>query len=92
MVVRLDVEMVLAELAWPDRAALWLFYFDGWTTEDIARHLGVTRANVRGRLFRARQRFMKIWQARDGAAGSSPEGVDRRDARSAWEGERPDAQ
>ena len=41
--VRIDVRMVLAELAWADRAALWLFYFDGWTTDDIARLLGVTR-------------------------------------------------
>ena len=89
--LRLDVELVLAEIAWSDRAALRLFYCDGWTTEDIARHLGVTRVNVRGRLFRARQRFMKIWRARDVEEDSAPEGVGRRDARDAWEGEGPDA-
>ncbi len=74
VVARLDVEAVLAQLSWSDRAAIWLFYFDGWTTEDIAGHLGVTRANVRGRLFRARQRFLKAWTARDGREGSGGAG------------------
>jgi RNA polymerase sigma factor (sigma-70 family) len=58
---RLSVERTLDALAPSDRECLLLFYYQDWSIDEISRHLGVKPATVRGRLFRARQRFAKAW-------------------------------
>lgn len=71
---RMDLAAVPKGMSWADRSALWLFYYEGWSSWDIARLLGVTRANVRGRLFRARRRFQEAW--REGGTPKSTSGRD----------------
>ncbi len=73
---RLDLAAILEGMSPADRSALWLFYYEGWSSRDIARWLGVTRANVRGRLFRARRRFLEAWRA--GEANQPTSGRDER--------------
>lgn len=68
---RLDLEDILEKMSPADRSALWLFYYEGWSSRDIARGLGVTRANVRGRLFRARRRFLEAWRASEATQPTS---------------------
>ncbi len=53
----------LLKLPRADRECLWLFYYNDWTTEQIARHLGLSPGAVRGRLMRARQRLRAMWEA-----------------------------
>ncbi len=43
-----------------DRALVHLFYYEGWSTAQIARGLGAPEATVRTRLFRARARLKKL--------------------------------
>ena len=58
---RLSVQRTLDGLPASDRECLFLFYYQDWSIAEIARHLGVTAVTVRGRLFRARQRFAQAW-------------------------------
>ena len=43
-----------------ERAAVHLFYYEGYTTEEIARMVGVAPGTVRSRLSRARGRLRKL--------------------------------
>lgn len=43
-----------------DRAVLHLFYYEGWSTGEIARMLKLRPGTVRSRLTRARQRLRKL--------------------------------
>lgn len=47
----------LESLSPGDRECLWLFYYEGWSTDHIAKTRGLTPATVRTRLKRARDRF-----------------------------------
>ena len=58
----LAVQDILTRLAPDDRECLYLFYYADLSTDDIARHLGISRGAVRARLFRARQRFQSQWE------------------------------
>lgn len=44
-----------------ERECVWLFYYADWSTEDIARYLGIKPGNVRGRLYSARRRLRQLW-------------------------------
>ena len=43
-----------------ERAAIHLFYYEGWSTEEIASMTGVAPGTVRSRLSRARERLRKL--------------------------------
>ena len=43
-----------------ERAAIHLFYYEGWSTEEIAQMTGVAPGTVRSRLSRARERLRKM--------------------------------
>jgi len=58
---RLSVQRTLDGLRPSDRECLFLFYYQEWSIAEIAQHLGVSAVTVRGRLFRARQRFARAW-------------------------------
>jgi RNA polymerase sigma-70 factor (ECF subfamily) len=55
---------LLAKLPAAQRLAAALFYVEDLTVEEIARALGVPRATVRWRLFRARQKLRGAGDAR----------------------------
>lgn len=59
---KLAVQATLLRLSMRDQECLWLFYYLDWPVDKIADALGVSAETVRGRLFRARQRFKKIWE------------------------------
>ena len=42
------------------RAAIHLFYYEGYSTEEIARITGQRPGTVRSRLFRARQKLKTL--------------------------------
>ena len=46
-----------------DRAVIHLHYYEGWSTEEIARMLGQRPGTVRSRLSRARNRLRKLIEA-----------------------------
>lgn len=58
-----DVEAVLRQLKPADRECLWLFYYGGRSAVEIAQLLGIPPDRVKGRLYRARQRFGAAWRA-----------------------------
>ncbi len=60
--LRIEVQDTLLRLPLPDQECLWLFYYLDWPVSKIASALHVTPETVRGRLFRARQRFRDIWE------------------------------
>lgn len=43
-----------------DRAVIHLHYYEGWSTAEVARILGLSENAVRSRLFRARGRLKKL--------------------------------
>ena len=43
-----------------DRAVLHLYYYEGWSTNEIAQMLGQRPGTVRSRLSRARERLRKL--------------------------------
>lgn len=59
---QLAVQTALLRLPLRDQECLWLFYYLDWPVAKIADTLGLSPDTVRGRLFRARQRFKKIWE------------------------------
>jgi RNA polymerase sigma-70 factor (ECF subfamily) len=66
----------LARLSEPDREVLLLVECDGITRQQAAVVLGVSRAQVRVRLHRARRRFIASYQSEPGSpAGSIAEGA-----------------
>lgn len=58
---RLALEALLDRLPARDREVLFLFYYQGWSTEEIARHYGCPVATVRTKLYRARDKLKKLW-------------------------------
>jgi RNA polymerase sigma-70 factor (ECF subfamily) len=72
------VRDILSRLAPEDRECLYLFYYADLSSQEIARHLKIPAATVRGRLMRARRRFQSEWEGdgdggnRSGGRGSSP--------------------
>ncbi len=50
----------LWQLSPADRAALHLYYYEGYTTDEIARMTATAPATVRSRLSRARSRLKKL--------------------------------
>lgn len=46
-----------------DRAAIHLFYYEGYSTEEIAQMTGQRPGTVRSRLSRARQKLKKLLEA-----------------------------
>lgn len=53
---------MMQHLSVADRECIWLFYYNDWTTDAIARHLGQSPGAVRGRLMRARRRLRALWE------------------------------
>lgn len=51
----LELDHMLSSLSVAQRTAVHLFYFEGYTTDDIARITGEKPATVRSHLYRARQ-------------------------------------
>lgn len=43
-----------------DRAVIHLHYYEGWSTDEIARMMSCRPGTVRSRLFRARERLKKL--------------------------------
>ena len=43
-----------------ERAAIHLFYYEGWSTDEIAQMTGVAPGTVRSRLSRAREHLRKL--------------------------------
>ena len=56
---RQELEELYA-LSPPDRAVIHLRYYEGWSTAEIARLLGVREGTVRSRLSRARARLRRL--------------------------------
>jgi RNA polymerase sigma-70 factor (ECF subfamily) len=56
VVVKQDDEVLQAVLALPEKykEVVYLHYYEGWKTEDIARHVGAPPSTVRNRLRDAR--------------------------------------
>lgn len=54
-----DAAALLEDLPAPQRIVAALFYVDDLSVQEIARALGIPRASVRWRLFRARQRLRR---------------------------------
>ena len=53
-------EKLLRTLKAEDRFVLLLMYGEGWSTEEIADRLGWSRANVKVRAHRARQKLRRL--------------------------------
>ena len=62
VVSRLDVMHIFGRLTARDRECLWLYYFAGLSTKDMAEALHISNDNVRTRLHRARERFLSLWK------------------------------
>ena len=62
-VVAKDDEVLRAVLALPERYKdiVYLHYYEGWKTDDIARHLGAPPSTVRNRLRDARGLLRAAW-------------------------------
>lgn len=54
------VNFALQKIAAEERALITLYYFDDMSTEEIAGITGITRSNVKIKLFRARQKMASI--------------------------------
>jgi RNA polymerase sigma-70 factor, ECF subfamily len=61
---RVHIEQTLQQLAERQRAALLLRAVYGFSCEEISTTLGISVANVRQTLSRARQRFRKLYEAK----------------------------
>ena len=54
------LDEALSRLSQPDQAALHLYYFEGYTTEEVAKVLRKRPAAVRAQLSRARERLRDL--------------------------------
>lgn len=61
-----DIADALEELPDEYRTPLMLYYFDGQSSENVARALGLTRAGASTRIARARRALREILEKRDG--------------------------
>lgn len=57
----MDVGRMMMRLPESDRVILSLFYYDDYTTRQIAQTLGISEGAVRTRLNRSRERFKKLY-------------------------------
>ncbi|HBQ96909.1 MAG: hypothetical protein C7B43_03640 [Sulfobacillus benefaciens] len=57
-----DVEETLRQLTARERDTLWLFYYQEWSITAIAQHHHTTDAVIKGRLYRARKHFLRLWK------------------------------
>lgn len=65
----LELEAMLACLSDAQRTAVHLFYFEGYSTDDIAHITGERPATVRSHLYRARKTLrLELESERDGGA------------------------
>ena len=62
LVARMDVTRTLQRLSATDRECLWLYYYAGLSTPQIAESLNVSADGIRARLHRARRRFFTLWE------------------------------
>ena len=60
---RLAVELALAALPADYRAPLLLYSHDGWSVEEVAAALGISKGAVKTRLYRAREMFRRAYAA-----------------------------
>ncbi len=60
-----DLHDALARLPEEHRLPLMLYYFDGRSTENLARELNLTRGGACTRLFRARNELRKLLEERE---------------------------
>ena len=60
---RLAVEQALAALPADYRAPLLLYSHDGWSVEEVAAALGISKGAVKTRLYRAREMFRRAYAA-----------------------------
>lgn len=61
----LDVDRAMSKLSQMDRLLLSLFYYDGFTTKEIARALSMSDGAVRTRLNRSRNRLKTAFLKED---------------------------
>lgn len=64
-----EVAAALAQLRPPERAMVYLFYYESLPTREIARMLGTTDSAVRTRLTRARGKLREVLGGDDDAEG-----------------------
>lgn len=57
------VRQALAQLSPGDRELIYLFDIDGFDAREIGEMLGISRNAVHVRVFRARERFRKVYQS-----------------------------
>lgn len=60
-----DLEQALSELSAEDRELVYLYYFEGYKAEEIAKMLRCTKNTVHKRLSRARQKLKKFLEDSD---------------------------
>lgn len=60
--LRMEVGGVLAALPDLDRELLFLFYYQDWTLVQLAQHYAIPVDTVKSRLYRARDRFRRVWK------------------------------
>ncbi len=57
-----ELRSLLEELPGTDRAVLYLFYYEGYSTAEIGKILGLRQTAVTSRLSRARQHLRRQWE------------------------------
>lgn len=65
--LKIDVARSLDKLPEADRTVLMLAYWDELPIAEIAQILSKSETNVKVMLFRARQKFAKIWDSKKGS-------------------------
>lgn len=53
---------LLEHLSLVERETIWLFYYQDWSTDAIARYLHQSPGAVRGRLMRVRKKLRALWE------------------------------
>lgn len=59
------LERAFERLTPEERLCLWLHHYEGWSLEEMGRHLGVPSKTVKSRLFVARRALERALQAED---------------------------
>lgn len=66
----LQVMDALRQLNRRDRECLWLFYYADLSLGEVGKAMGLSASQVKGRLYRARQRFAVIWASDEEGGGT----------------------
>lgn len=69
---RIAIQNVMDRLPTKTHELLTLFYWADWSIDALARHYRMSPAAVRGRLFRAREKFRRLWEG-EGADADTTE-------------------